>query len=86
MAVTTRPKIASPKMPCSVCPFAVTAVTPARGQSTPNSLERVYTGPGLESLCRPSPWLTGRDHWPWLELSLRFGNRRPYSINSRSLS
>jgi len=53
----------------------------ARGQSTPNSLERVYTGPGHESLCRPSPWLAGRDRWPWLELSASFGNRRPCSIN-----
>jgi len=89
MAVTARSKIAKSEnaenaVPLwSVCPFALTH---ARGQSTPNSLERVNTGPGLESLCRPSPWLAGRDRGPWLELSARFGNRRSCSINNRSLS
>jgi len=63
MAVTARPNIAKSENavpPWSVCPFAA---TPARGQSTPNSLEMVYTGPGLESLCRSSLWLAGRDRW-----------------------
>jgi len=86
MAVTERPKIAKSENdvpPWSVCPLTA---TPARSQSTSTSLERVYTGPWLESRCRPSPWLAGRDRWPWLELSARFGNRRPCSINSRSLS
>jgi len=69
--------------PWSACPFAA---IPVRGQSTLNSLERIYTGPGLESLCRPSPWLAGRDCGPWLELSARFGNRRLCSIYNRSLS
>jgi len=35
----------------------------ASGQSTSKSLERVYTGPELKSLCRPSLWLAGRDRW-----------------------
>jgi len=86
MAVTARPKIAKSENavpPKSVCPFAV---TPARGQLTLNSLERVYTGPGLESRCRLSPWFADRDRRPWLELSARFGNHRPCSINSRYFS
>jgi len=81
MAVTARPKIAKSENavpPWSLCPFA-------RGQSTSNSLERVYNSPGLESWCRPSPWLAGRNRGPWLELSAKFGNRWPCSINSRSL-
>jgi len=80
MAVTARPKIAKSENavpPWFICPFAA---TPVRGQSTPNSLERVHTGPGLKSLCRSSPWLAGRDHGPWLELSAMFGNLRPCSI------
>jgi len=64
MAVTGRSNIVKSKNavpPWSSCSFAA---TPARGQLTPNSLERVYTGPGLESRCRPSPWLMGRNRGP----------------------
>jgi len=80
--VTARAKIAKSENavpPWSVCPFAATL---ARDQSTLNSLEKVYTGPGYESLYRPLPWLVGRDRELWLELSARFSNRRPGSINS----
>jgi len=68
--------------PWSVCPFAVTL---ARVQSTLNSLETVYTDPGLESLFRPSPWLAGRDRGPWLEFDKVVGKVRRAGYSGRSL-
>jgi len=73
MAVTARPKIAKSENGRSALVCLPLRGDPGERLVDPNSLERVYTGPGLESRCRPS-------------LSARFGNRRQRSINSRGLS